>query len=401
MRLIIPFLFSIFLAWPAAAADDENVSLAHYRPKHVLTLDGGSDRLTLKSKIAELSSKGFDIAGVNLDRNTFDVVVTAEELKKLVDNYTVLSFQTAPFGPDADYKNPKEVESTLRNITDKYPDLAQLVVVGETTEKRKIYAINLTANRRNRILAKKPVVYINAMHHAREVMTTEVALGIIDELSSQYGKDDRITSILESVDIWVIPQVNPDGNNKVWLGETMWRKNTRGGYGVDLNRNYPYKWGSCNGSSGATFSDTYRGPSAGSEPETLAVTNFLKALRPKIALSLHSYSEIVLYPYGCDGERAEGEEGKKMREIGANFASKLVKDNGKKGYEHGTPWELLYGVDGGDIDWLYHELGTYSYVVELNSATNGFQPDYRLVGKTIDNVREGWLYLLEEASKMQ
>jgi hypothetical protein len=82
----------------------------------------------------------------------------------------------------------------------------------------------------------------------------------------------------------------------------MWRKNRRnngGSYGVDLNRNFGYQWGyDNNGSSPTASSDTYRGPSANSELETQAFRNFVNA-RPIAAMqSYHSYSNLMIYPYG-------------------------------------------------------------------------------------------------------
>src|SRR5262249_25141832 len=135
----------------------------------------------------------------------------------------------------------------------------------------------------------KPVILFNGMHHAREVMSPEVALDTIEQLLTKYGTDASITHWVDANEIWVVPMLNVDGNNKVWTYDNYWRKNTRGcpasgtcssGTGVDINRNYPYAWGSCNGSSGSPSSDTYRGPSAGSEPETNVLMNHVAATRP-------------------------------------------------------------------------------------------------------------------------
>ena len=74
----------------------------------------------------------------------------------------------------------------------------------------------------------------------------------------------------------------------------MWRKNRKGGYGVDLNRNYVFNWKTCGGSSGYKGSNTYRGPFAGSELESQAMMQLVSSTRPSIAISYHSYSEMVL-----------------------------------------------------------------------------------------------------------
>jgi hypothetical protein len=224
-------------------------------------------------------------------------------------------------------------------------------------------------------------------------MTTEVAIDMIDQLTSKYRSDAGVTSWVDGVEIWVVPMVNPDGNNKVWTSNSMWRKNTREGYGVDINRNYPYAWGSCGGSSGSTYSDTYRGPSAASEPETQAVMGLVSRVQPVISVSYHSYSEIVIYPYGCDGERADARE--VVEGLGQQLAATLIKDAGSGTYEAGTSWELLYAVDGGDIDWYHNAHGVLPYVIEVNSGSQGFQPPYSWRQSTVERMRPGWALMLD------
>src|SRR5690606_35297117 len=129
--------------------------------------------------------------------------------------------------------------------------------------------------------------------------------------------------------------------------------------GVDLNRNYPKGWGSCNGSSGSRTSDTYRGEAPASEPETQAMMKLIQKIRPVFDISYHSYSELVLYPFGCRGQKTQTEE--VVAKIGREMGTLLK-------YEPGTPWEILYSADGGDIDWMYDEYQVIPYVIEINST---------------------------------
>jgi hypothetical protein len=191
--------------------------------------------------------------------------------------------------------------------------------------------------------------------------------------------------------------VNPDGNNKVWTSNNMWRKNTREGYGVDINRNYPYAWGTCNGSSGSTSSDTYRGPSAGSEPETQAMMGLVSRVKPVLSISYHSYSELVIYPYGCDNQHTPDRE--TVESVGRQLASRLPKDGASGTYDPGTSWELLYAVDGGDIDWYYNEHGVIPYVIEVNSTSQGFQPPFSWRQRTVEKNRAGWGYMIDRLAQ--
>ena len=154
----------------------------------------------------------------------------------------------------------------------------------------------------------------------------------------------------------------------------MWRKNARGGYGVDINRNYPYAWNSCNGSSSSRYAQDFHGDSAASEPETQVMMEYVRSVHPVISISYHSYSEIVIYPYGCSGQHTETKA--VVEKIGKELASKLKTDDGKDTYTAGTAPDLLYSVDGGDIDWLYAVGQVIPFVIEVNSSSQGFQPSY-------------------------
>ena len=185
----------------------------------------------------------------------------------------------------------------------------------------------------------------------------------------------------------------------------MWRKNTAGraagsrrrvcssGTGVDINRNYPYAWGACNGSSSSPRSQTYRGPSAASEPGR-AMIELVDRIRPVFDISYHAYSELVLYPYGCRNQHAPTRA--VLETIGRQIASVLPKDDGPGTYKAGTPWEILYGVDGGDIDWMYNEFNVVPFVIELNSSRQGFHPRYDLWREpTVLKSRAAWQLLLD------
>lgn len=337
---------------------------------------------------AYLRSQHVDILGVNMKEGTVEAYLSAEELTKLQALKAQFQFQvpgTLLRGPDPEYMNPSEVEARLQEYAAKYPELAQLKQIGESLEKRPIWAIKISDNVAIRERSE-PVAFFNGMHHAREVMTPEVTMDIVDYLLSNYNSDAAVRQWVDGNEIWVIPMFNVDGNNKVWGGESMWRKNVRDGHGVDINRNYPYAWNGCRGSSGFTWAQDYRGKSAASEPETQAMMKFASEIRPVVSISYHAYSELVIYPYGCKPRRAET----------ADVLETVGKDIGKLlDYTPGTSWETLYSVDGGDIDWLYNELQTLPYVIEVSSTKEGFQPDYaEWRDKTVLRNRAGWQYLL-------
>ncbi|WP_408098724.1 M14 family metallopeptidase [Peredibacter sp. HCB2-198] len=336
-----------------------------------------------------LRANEFDITGVNYNTNEIEALLTPEELKIIESQKANIKFsfpQKLSLSPDSEYKNPNEIEDFIHAIHAKYPEITEVKSIGKSLEGRDIWAIKISDNAD--IDEHEPVFFVNGMHHAREVMTPEITTDMVEYLTSNYGKNAEVTSWVNNSEIWVIPMLNVDGNNKMWTEDSMWRKNTRNGFGVDINRNYPTGWNSCSGSSSNTYAQDYRGAGPGSEPETQAMMNFVAAIKPVFSISYHSYSEIVLYPYGCRPKKTPTEEA--VESIGAEIAKKLD-------YKPGTPWELLYNADGGDIDWMYVEHQVIPYVIEVNSTFAGFHPNYaRWRDKTVLRNRPGWMHLLNK-----
>jgi carboxypeptidase T len=343
--------------------------------------------------LKDLSDHDIDIAGVDVKNKIIDVLVDDIQyhfLKRHGYKITISETKGVTRRPDKEYKNPEEIEILVKNFNARFPDLTKLISIGKSLEGRDIWAIKISDNA-NVNENSEPAVLFNSMHHAREIMTPEVSIDIIEYLLTNYNSDPKVTSWVNETEIWVIPMFNVDGNNKMWNDDAWWRKNVRGGYGVDLNRNYPAGWGSCNGSSGSKRSQTYRGPNPASEPETQAMMGFIQKVRPVFDISYHSYSELVLYPYGCGKKRTQ------TKEIVETIGKKVA---GLLNYEPGTPWELLYNADGGDIDWMYEAYQVIPYVIELNSSRQGFHPRYKKWrDKTVVRNRVGWQYLLDRVQQ--
>jgi hypothetical protein len=341
-----------------------------------------------KTGMWKLNKLHLDIAGIDIKNQSADVIINQAELNKLESlgfNVSVVMSKSLMRAPDPQYKKPEDIERLLTDFHNRFPGLSQIKEVGKSLQGRSIWAIKIS-NQTNNQHSSKPAILFNGMHHAREVMGPEVALDIIETLLTNYGKDTKITHWVDANEIWVMPMFNVDGNNIVWTEDNMWRKNARGNYGVDINRNYPFAWGSCNGSSGYKGAQDYRGASAGSEPETQVMMNFVKEIRPVFDISYHSYSELVIYPLGCKGQRTQN----------SDVVEKIGKEMGRTlGYTAGTAWETLYSVDGGDIDWMYAEYQVIPYVIEVNSGSDGFQPDFAKRAPTVELNRKAWQLLLD------
>ncbi len=336
---------------------------------------------------ALLKKSDLDVTGINYNENIIEALVSEDELGKLQSNKANFHYmlpKTLLRGPDEEYKTPQEIEEYLKDVHSRFPEITKLKVIGQSLEGRDIWAMKISDNAEIEE-ASEPAILFNGMHHAREVMGPEVIIDIIDTLTQGYNTNDQSTNWVNNNEIWVIPMFNVDGNQKVWDADSMWRKNTRGGYGVDINRNYPGSWNTCNGSSSRQGAQDYRGPSAASEPETQAMMQFVSEITPVFDISYHSYSELVLYPYGCRPLKAEQDV---ISVIGKEMGTMLK-------YKAGTPWELLYNADGGDIDWMYMEHQVIPYVIEVNSTSQGFQPSYSKWRQvTVERNRPAWMHIL-------
>ncbi len=346
-----------------------------------------------KQGLKTLSEMDYDIAGVDFNQKIIDVLINHHQymaLKLKGFDVSIAETKGVTRGPDKNYKNPEEIETIVKDFHARFKDITKLVSIGKSLEGRDIWALKISDDPAANDLSE-PTVLFNSMHHAREIMTPEVSIDIIEYLLENYQSEQKVTDWVNNTQIWVIPMFNVDGNNKMWNHDSWWRKNTRGGYGVDLNRNYPTGWDSCNGSSGSRSSQTYRGPSPASEPETQAMMDFIKEVRPVFDISYHAYSELVIYPFGCGDQRTQTKE--VVEKIGNKIGSLL-------NYKAGTAWELLYNADGGDIDWMYDAYQVIPFVIELNNSRAGFHPKYKKWrDKTVERNRDGWQFLLNRVQK--
>lgn len=296
---------------------------------------------------------------------------------------------------DPKYHTYQEMLGEIQQATQR-SGIATLHDIGDTWQKvhgeanRDLWAVHISGKGN---AEQKPGIIFLGNHHARELVTVEIPLRLINLLTSNYGKDPEITRLVDTRDIWIVPMVNPDGHIRAEQGAN-WRKNmnSNGGgryRGVDLNRNYGYKFNT-GGSSSRPSSDTYHGGSAFSEPETQAIRDFIKS-RPnlKIMMSYHSFSNLILYPWGHTAQRV-GDP--KLVEM-ANHLGKLT------GYRPQQAADL-YVASGITDDYTYGELGLMSFTTEIGSWGDGFDPPYSRVDRFWDENRPAALYLLDMAGKL-
>ena len=277
-----------------------------------------------------------------------------------------------------------EMLATLDSMASKYPKLITVKQVVSSTlttaQGRPLYYVKISDHAN--VNESEPKILYTALHHAREPESLSQLVFYMWYLLENYKKDASVKSLVDSTEMFFIPCVNPDGYiyNQTTnpAGGGLWRKNRRtngdGTYGVDLNRNYGYKWGYDNtGSSNLTSSDTYRGTAGFSEPETQMVRDFCNAHPFYFALNNHTYSNLLIYPFGYKANTYTPAPDSLTFK---NDAIRLVQCNG---FITGTPNQTVgYLVNGSSDDWMYAEQTTkakiFALTPETGSASDGFWP---------------------------
>ncbi len=284
------------------------------------------------------------------------------------------------------YRTVEETFDTAAAIAAAHPDLATWIDIGDSWEKTQpggpdgydMLVLRLT---NSAVPGPKPKLFVMTSIHAREYTPAELNTRFAEYLIDNYGADPDVTWLLDYHEIHLLLQANPDGRKHAEAGQ-WWRKNTDNddgcndpdSWGTDLNRNYEFQWGCCGGSSGAPCSTTYRGPAPSSEPETVAVRDYVRAIFPDqrgddltdpapddamgVFLDIHSYSELVLWPWGFTNTLAAN--GPALQTLGRKFAY----------FNDYRPEQSvgLYPTDGTTDDFAYGDLGLAAYTFELGTA---------------------------------
>jgi carboxypeptidase T len=291
-----------------------------------------------------------------------------------------------------------------------YPSIMSKRVIGKSYQGRDIVAIKVSDNVATD--ENEPEVLLTFHQHAREHLTVEMALYLLRELGAGYGSDSRVTDMVNNREIWIVPDLNPDGGEyDIATGSyRSWRKNRQPNsgssyVGTDLNRNWNYKWGCCGGSSGSTSSETYRGASAESAPEVKVVADFVRGRvvggkqQIKAGIDFHTYSELVLWPFGyTTADTATGmtaDDAAAFKAVGQKMAA-------SNGY---TPEQSsdLYITDGSIDDYLWGSQKIFDYTFEMyptSSSGGGFYPPDEVIERETSRNRDAVLQLLENADCM-
>jgi carboxypeptidase T len=405
---VLLILIGAGLAMPgsATAAVPNATEPAYYDVTSPSTTAGGL--------AADLTQRGYDVLEGPLTHGV-PILATAADAVRLRNRGLSVryagplyqpvstSFQAAAGTYYGGYHTSTGHETHNQEVTAAHPDLAILRTIGQSWLKTQgrgghdIQALCITKIKAGDCAVNtggsKPKFTLMAQMHARELATGELAYMWIDYLVDNYGKNTAVTRLMDTTELWIIPIANPDGVDIVSSNSTRpvsQRKNahdngcTGTGLGVDLNSNSIYHW---DVNQGATCSETYPGARAASEPETQGIQNFLTGVyrdtKPSADfspattattgtfLTLHSYAELDIYPYGWTNKLAPN-----TVDLSA-IATAMSKSN-KYDVVHGDGG-LNYFAPGATDDWIYGTLGVPGYTIEVGpnaSSCSGFFPQH-------------------------
>jgi carboxypeptidase T len=389
----------------------------------------------------------------NLEERYVHAAVSEQELRELRKNgWYVVEEQPqwrdmAPESYYGGYRTVDELYQDMAALNAQLPTLIELVAYGqsycytqngcvtpdgEETNGYKLLAIRLT----NEIVpgssvltqngvarGQKPVFFVLANIHGRELTTPEIAMRWLKLLLDEYRRNPDVTWMVDWQEIWIVPTANPDGH---WITEldtvdgspllhrknfdrdadddgandcNVWPSLSYSQFGVDLNRNHNFAWQAPSSFTSACEL-TYSGPAPSSEPEVEALQELIRVLFPDrrgpnlddlaaddtqgILFTLHSYGDMILRPWAFTGDAPPNEAG--LKAIGDKLAS-------LSGYRSCRSPECLYFAHGTTDDWAYGELGIPSFTFEIGNAEQGFLPPYAVIDQDQwPDTREAFLY---------
>lgn len=284
------------------------------------------------------------------------------------------------------YETVEETYAQAQAFVTAKPNLASWIDVGDSWEKTAGlggFDMGVLVLTNTAIAGPKPKLFVNSAIHAREYTTAPLNLEFARWLVNGYGVNADATWIMDHHEVHLMLHTNPDGRKKAETG-LSWRKNTNQAYcgatsntrGADLNRNFThtFNYTGGTGSSSDACNLTYRGTAAASEPETQAIEGYVRTLwadqrglnqadaSPRttsgIHLDVHSYSQLVLWPWGTTTSVAGN--GTDLQTLGRKLAY----------FNNYTPKQAvgLYPTDGTSDSVSYGELGVAAFTIELGTS---------------------------------
>ncbi|KAH7728334.1 Protein Y18H1A.9 [Aphelenchoides avenae] len=346
---------------------------------------------------AELKERGF---GFETMIDDVEKLIKKRANESETRRHRMPMYRDAPFGSRVNfnlgrYHSFADMINFLNALAINYPDRVRVMPIGTTHEGRQVPLIKVGTRK----FSNKPAIWLDGGIHAREWVSPAAVIYFIHQLVTGYERDQQLQQLVDRLDWYLVPLLNPDGyeysRSSADPEIRLWRKNrsplectqvstglftppqTQCCQGVDLNRNFDWFFG--------------QGKFAFSEPETRAVRDFLVSQngRVKTFLTFHSYSQILMYPFG-HALRTYPNDVDDLSRTALKAAQKLQAQYGTK-YTVGTGADTLYPASGGSEDFAKGRMNVkYSYLFELRPEDNVWDGFLLAENQIIPTARETW-----------
>ena len=410
-------LLSLARVW--VTSREEGALLSLFDDTHHVFDDGSYEVLLWPGDLARLQA-----ANLRFEITVQDVIARDQAALRRADQRS--SVRSDVPGDNGAYRTLDDYNADMMALVAEHPNDARIISLpNRTREGRSVLGIEIAQD--VNAVDGRPVWYMDGLHHAREWPSGENTIMFGFDLLKNPQNDERIDGLFRETRTILVPVVNVDGFTWARMHGTTtsnnigslpfaatgqadyWRKNRQGAseaaqlpvaqrnptaIGVDVNRNYSARWGGP-GAGSTNESQTYRGAGPFSEPEIRNVAELLRERQPIAVNSNHTYTGLVLRPWGFSGGSARySPDEDLMRDLGRKMCD-------ANGYRNIHSFDL-YVTTGTATDWMYAALGSISYCFEIGFSN--FHPDYAGTDGPVAHYkknREGFILLGETARFQQ
>jgi hypothetical protein len=279
------------------------------------------------------------------DGNSFEVLVLAERSKQFLDIAPQAKLLVQDIHAEfrdlekkhpeyfAGYRTYDQVNATLQKIVADYPEFAAIETYGSSENGRPLLALKISDNVASD--EDEPEIMLTSGTHGDEIITVEVLLTLLEELTSGYGTDKRLTRMVDESELYFILAVNPDG----------FSARTRYANGIDPNRNYPWP----------------EQPERTSNSCIRGIIDFFNNRNFVGSMDLHAYGKLIMYPWAWTDDAPLSTDVTKFQDLGRIMAS-------VNRYQVGQISQIIYVAKGSSADYYYWKKGTVAYGIEIANS---------------------------------
>jgi hypothetical protein len=286
-------------------------------------------KISQKFEIVKKYNSGYEIlVPLNEAKTLLELIPGAELLEMDISR----EFKQNYRGNIAGYHDFDSVQNHMKSIPKVHPELASIEEYGKSMEGRPLWALKLSSSSKE---PSKPAILLTAATHGDELITVEVLFGLLDSLVANYGKDDRLTHLIDKYEIYFIPVVNPDG----------YTRRERYANGVDPNRDYPWP----------------EDPKHKSNPCISAMMNFYDSHHVKAGIDFHASGEMIMYPWAYTYDSLPSYEDN----IFDSITSRMAAFNN---YLHGPISKVIYVAQGSSADYFHWKHHSWALGIEVGRS---------------------------------